>query len=234
MTRIALLGEHNPTSETHLATQEAILHSSKYLEAEIVAEWISSNEVSQSILEDYQGLWVMPGAPHHNLENSLSAIRYAREKQLPTFGTCGGFQLIVLEIARNLLGITDAQHTEYSSEAKIKIITPLSCSLKGLELPIKIVEDSLVGRLYKRSQVNERYYCRFGINPEYRHQLLAAPIAVVGKDNEEQIRVIELPGYRFYIATLFVPQVMSSFESPHPLVTGFLEACMLGHDARIK
>ena len=223
--RLALLGQHNPTGETHIATDAAIRHSASHLGRKISAEWISSTLIPDAALGDYDGLWVAPGAPHLAIENSLEAICHARETGLPVFGNCGGFQLLLIEIARNLLGLNDAHHDEYAPTAGVKVVVPLSCSLRGQELPITVESRSLAGTLYNRTRVVERFYCRYGLNPLYRAQFVSGPVVVSGCDDGGEIRIIELPNRPFFLGTLYVPQVNSTEGSPHPLVTGFLEAC---------
>ena len=223
--RLALLGEYDPTVETHIATDKAIHHSATFLNQTIAADWISSTEITPALLDGYDGLWVAPGPPHHDVERSFQAIRHARETGMPVFGNCGGFQLLIIEIARHVFGYHDAHHEEYVPSADVRVIVPLACSLRGQELPITISAPSLAARLYGDSRIVERFYCRFGINPAYRAQLLTDPVAVSGSDDDGEIRVIELPSHPFFLGTLYVPQVRSVVGSPHPLVTGFLEAC---------
>jgi CTP synthase (UTP-ammonia lyase) len=230
-TRVALLGEHNPAGETHIATAEAIRHSAAFLGEDVSGEWISSSQISAEALDSYDGLWVAPGPPHLDIERSLRAIRYAREEGIPVFGNCGGFQLIVIEMARNFLGISAAHHEEYCPTAAEKVIVPLSCSLVGQALPIAISSPSVVSGLYRRSRVVERFYCRYGINTAYRSRFFAEPLKVSAIDDSGEIRVIELEGHPFFLATLYVPQVQSTPTNPHPLVTGFLHACVQQREA---
>lgn len=224
--RIALLGEHNPTGETHIATAAAIEHSSAVLGYPISAEWISSSHISEVSLSPYDGLWVAPGPPHLDVENSLEVITKARVMGLPVFGNCGGFQLLIVEIARNLFGLNDAHHEEYSPTAEVKVVVPLACSLRGQQGAINISGPSWAERLYKCSRTVERFYCRFGINPEYRDLFPSGPVIVSGRDDEGEVRVIELLNHPFFVGTLYVPQSLSTSEIPHPLVTGFLKACI--------
>ena len=231
--RLALLGEHNPTGETHIATDAAIRHSSSLLNQSISAEWISSTQITPAVLEQYDGLWVAPGPPHREVEHSLVAIRYAREMGMPVFGNCGGFQLLVIELARNLFGLRDAHHDEYAPTADIKVIVPLTCSLRGQELPITITAPSLAARLYKRTYARERFYCRYGINTLYRSRLVSGPAAVSGCDEGGEIRIIELSDHPFFLGTLYVPQAQSTAHAPHPLVTGFIDACARKRDGRL-
>jgi CTP synthase (UTP-ammonia lyase) len=230
--RIALLGEHNPTGETHIATTDAIEHCSALLGYPISAEWISSLEIPNVPLSGYDGLWVAPGPPHLDVENSLPAITKARAMGLPVFGNCGGFQLLVVEIARNIFGLSDAHHEEYSPTAGVRVVVPLACSLRGQEGVINISGPSLAARLYRRGTTVERFYCRFGINPQYRDRFTSGSVIVSGRDDDGEIRVIELLNHPFFVGTLYVPQTLSTTEAPHPLVTGFMEACIRYRETR--
>jgi CTP synthase (UTP-ammonia lyase) len=104
---------------------------------------------------------------------------------------------------------------------------PLACSPAGKALPIRLQAGTRAAELYDASEVVERHYCSFGINPEYREALVDGGLRVGGVDEDGDYRVLELPGHPFYVATLFVPQMRSTPERPHPLVTGFLEAALV-------
>jgi len=158
------------------------------------------------------------------MNQTLWAIRQARENGVPCLGTCGGFQHIILEYARNVLGFADAQHAEYDPYASRLFISRLACSLVGREMELRLQPDSQVARLYGMVQTRECYYCNFGVAPEAVELIKAGPLSVVGSDAEGEVRVIELPGHPFFIGTLFVPQTLSTPEKPHPLVTAFLES----------
>jgi len=158
------------------------------------------------------------------MDKTLWAIRYAREHLIPCFGTCGGFQHMVLEYARNVLGFKDAQHAEYDPYASTLFISRLACSLTGREMQLRFTHGSQVARIYGALSATEHYYCNFGVASEYIALLKSGALQVTGSDSEGEVRVIELPGHPFFIGTLFVPQTRSTPQSPHPLVTAFLEA----------
>ena len=227
MTRIALVGEFDPAFPPHPATAEACAHSASALREQITATWISTEDATLEALRDVSGVWIAPGSPYRNLPNTLAAIRYAREKGIPSFGTCGGFQHIILEYARNVLGFQDAQHAEYDPYASDLFVTQLDCSLAGRELMITLVPESRVARIYGALQAREQYYCNFGINPDKTALVKSGELEVTGSDAEGEVRVVELPKHPFFIGTLFVPQLRSSLERPHPLVTAFLRAAVL-------
>ncbi len=152
------------------------------------------------------------------------AIRTARERRTPLIGTCGGFQHIILEYARNVLGIADAQHEESEPGAANLVISRLSCSLVGRTMTIQLQPDSLIARAYGRTTVQEQYHCNFGVNPDYVAKLRASTLRIVGSDDEGVVRAVELPGHPFFVGTLFLPQLSSSASAPHPLVTALLRA----------
>lgn len=160
------------------------------------------------------------------------AIRYARENNIPCFGTCGGFQHIVIEYARNVLGFKDAQHAEYDPYSSKLFISQLACSLAGRELQLSFVPGSQVAAIYGCLSATEHYYCNFGVNPDCIRELKQGPLSISGADIEDEVRVIEYPGHPFYIGTLFVPQTRSKPETPHPLVTAFLGA-VVGRAGRL-
>lgn len=221
---IALLGEYTPIFPPHVLTNAAIEHSRRFLDTDISADWVSTEAITPSLFEYYSGIWVAPGSPYKNLEKTLWAIRYARENNIPCFGTCGGFQHIVIEYARNVLGFKEAQHAEYDPYAFDLFVSELACSMAGREMQLGFVPDSQIAAIYGGLSATETYYCNFGINPERVDELKQGPMRITGSDAEGEIRVLEYPGHPFFIGTLFVPQSRSMPDCPHPLVTAFLAA----------
>lgn len=223
-TSIAILGEHTPTFAPHASTNTAIAHANAALGLEIDYDWISTADINSSLLERYAGIWIAPGSPYKDMDKTLDAIRHARENNIPCFGTCGGFQHMILEYARNVLGFKDAQHAEYDPYASSLFISQLTCSLTGRELLLKFKPGSQVAAIYQAQTATEQYYCNFGINPDYVKVLQQGPMHITGADTEGDIRIIEWPDHRFFIGTLFVPQARSTPQQPHPLVAAFLTA----------
>ncbi len=224
MKPIALLGEFTPTFKPHIATNAALEHSGAFLGIDVEAVWVSTEHIKPSLFSEFSGIWVAPGSPYQNLEKTLWAIRHARENQIPCFGTCGGFQHIILEYARNVLNFQDAQHAEYDPYASELFISQLPCSLVGREMKLEFVPGSLVAQIYGSLSAMEQYYCNFGVNPHKVGLLKGGSLQISGSDAEGEIRVIELPKHPFFLGTLFVPQTSSTPEVPHPLVTAFIQA----------
>jgi CTP synthase (UTP-ammonia lyase) len=224
MKTIAIIAEYAPTYEPHAATGHAIEHSRMALGLEIGYQWISTADITTALFDQYDALWVAPGSPYKRMDKALWAIQYAREHKIPTLGTCGGFQHMIIEYARNVLMIPEAKHAEYDPYASQLFISELTCSLAGREMALHLDPNSKAARAYGATDITEQYYCNFGVNPDAIDALKRGPIAIVGSDAEGEVRVIEYPEHPFFIATLYVPQVRSTPENPHPLIDAFLSA----------
>jgi CTP synthase (UTP-ammonia lyase) len=227
-TTIAIIGDYDPAFAPHRATDLALNHAAHALGLDMMSAWLPTASLDAphafETLASFSGLWVAPGSPYQSMQGALRAIRFARENRVPLLGTCGGFQHIILEYARHVLGFADATHAEYDPYASHLFISRLACSLVGRALEISLQPESLVARTYGATAVTEQYYCNFGVNPDYAALLTAGDLAVVGSDAEGEVRVVELRDHPFFVGTLFVPQLRSQAENPHPIVTGFLRA----------
>jgi CTP synthase (UTP-ammonia lyase) len=221
---IAIIGEYDPTFPPHVATNAAIEHSRSASGLDVHCSWVSTEEIDGTLFERFSGIWVAPGSPYKDMDQALWAIRYARENGVPCFGTCGGFQHMIIEYARNVLGFKEAGHAEYDLSASNLFITQLACSLVGREMELTFSSGSLVAEIYGVTSAIEQYYCNFGVNPDYVSLLQTGALEITGSDSEGEIRVIELPGHPFFLGTLFVPQTRSRAEQSHPLVTAFVKA----------
>ncbi len=230
--KLAIIGDFNPNFRPHVATNEAIEHSLHYLNASLTVDWIPTLDIEanlDTITVNYQGFWIAPGSPYNDMAGALKIIEYARLYNVPTLGTCGGFQHIVIEYARNVLSIKDAQHAEYDPYASKLVVNPLSCDLKGDKLEVTLVDAaSTTFKAFGTDKISEKYYCNFGLNPEYQGFLHDSGLKIVGTDKYQEARILELAHHPFFIATLFVPQDNSSFKQPHKLITTFLALIING------
>lgn len=222
------MGDFVASNATHVANNEALDHAAKRFGKGLKYEWVETDRIEaefEHIIHSYQGLLIAPGSPYKSMSGVLKIIEYARTHKVPTLGTCGGFQHMIIEFARNVLGIMDAEHAETNPYASRLVINPLTCSLKGQALDIEITDkDSLVSSIFNTSTITENYYCNFGLNPEYQEKIHKAGFKMVASDKHNEARIMELKGHPFFVATLFVPQVNSSFEKPHPILTALLNA----------
>jgi CTP synthase (UTP-ammonia lyase) len=225
--RIGVVGEFDPDRPTQVATGAALEHAARSLDLDVSTTWIDTARIGSSrapVLDSFDGLLIAPGSPYRSLEGALEAIRFARTEDRPLLGTCGGFQHLVLEYGRNVIGLSDAHHAEYDPDASVLFITPLSCSLAGKEMDVVLSPDTKAASAYGCLHTKERYYCSFGLNPAYEAPLADAGLEVSGRDGDGEPRIVEVPGLRFYVGTLFVPQTASAPELPHPLVRAFVRA----------
>ena len=226
--KIGIIGDFDESFLPHTKTNEAIDHTSENLNIISDTKWLPTEPLEReeniTKLKDYDGLWCAPGSPYQSLEGAIKAIKFTRETDIPLLGTCGGFQHIVIEYARNVLGFEDAQHAEYDPYASQLFISELSCSLAGKKMTVHIVKDAKVFEFYQAESTEEEYYCNFGLDPKYQNKLHEAGLKIVGIDQDDEARIMEIPDHTFFIATLFVPQLNSSFENPHPIVLNFLRA----------
>ena len=222
MVKIALIGEYLPDFEPHQATNAAIEHSCRHLHVDVAAEWVSTADVDDSLFDRFHGIWIAPGSPNKSLDNTLWTIRMAREEGVPCLATCGGFQHMIVEYARNVLGFRDAQHAEYDPDAPVLFVSRLERSLAGRSMELRFVPGSRLARIYGTQSATERFYCNFGVNPAFVDVLKGGPLPITASDQEGEVRAIEDPEHPFFIGTLFVPQARSTPENPHPLVTEFV------------
>jgi CTP synthase (UTP-ammonia lyase) len=229
-TTLAIVGDFNSSNSSHIATHDAITHSSAALGIPVEYRWVGTEDLAGpdgvSRLQGFNGVWIAPASPYKSMDGALSAIRTARERRIPLLGTCGGFQHIILEYARNVLGVADAQHEETEPDASRLFISRLACSLVGRRMTVNFRPGSLVARLYGRTGAQEQYRCNFGVNPDYLDTLRSGALRIVGSDDDGVVRVVELAEHPFFVGTLFVPQLTSTPSAPHPVVSGFLRACL--------
>ena len=232
--RIGIIGDYNPDFRPHQATDAAIHHAANYLGLTAAVEWLPTPLLAHAPdaqLRRFDALWCAPGSPYQSMAGALQSIRFAREQRWPFIGTCGGFQHVVLEYARNVLGFTEAAHAESDPDASTLFISMLECSLVGKTMHVHLDPSSRVFRMYQRAVVQEQYYCQFGLNPAYQATIHDGGLRVVGVDDDREARIVELPDHPFFVGTLFVPPLTSTPEQPHPLIIAYLEAAEACHRA---
>ena len=222
--KIGIIGDFESERPSHKATNESINHCAKYLGIDIELQWLPTQSLERNTgnrIFEFDGLWCSPGE-YKSTKGALNAIQFARENDYPFIGTCGGFQYTVIEYVRNKLELNDVQHAEYNPDATNLIITPLSCSLVGEIRKVFINKKSRIYEYYNKMEVEERFSCRFGINPDYRRLIDESGFKVVGSDENGEVRILDLLKNKFFVATLFQPQLSSLPENPHKLILTFL------------
>jgi len=236
--RIGIIGDFNPEFRSHHATQESLQHAAAKVGLPVESQWIPTPSLlrpdSSQMLQSFDGLWASPGSPYQNFAGMLRGIQFAREHNWPFLGTCGGFQYAFIELARNVLGIADADTEENRSGSKNIVIYPVACAvpdrapgaprLSGVVPEIRLQPGSRLHSLYNKDVVEEEYFCNFEINPQYESVPVRAGFQVAARGPQNEIRAIESPNHRFFLATLFQPQLSSTAQNPHPVIIAFLQA----------
>ncbi|MBF8194137.1 CTP synthase [Nonomuraea sp. K274] len=225
---VVVVGDRDPAFPPHPATDDALRHAAAHLGVGVDVRWLATEQLESGLagVKSADALWCAPGSPYRSLPGALAALRYGREHGVPTLGTCGGCQHMIIEYARHVLGYEDAQHAEYDPYASTLFVSELTCSLAGKTMPVTLVPGSRVAALYGRTEAEEEYYCDFGLDPRRQGTLHDGGFVVTGVDGDGEARVLEVPGHPYYVATLYVPQARSRPGRPHPLVTGLLRAAL--------
>jgi CTP synthase (UTP-ammonia lyase) len=187
--------------------------------------WIPSEDVGDgAALDGFDGIWVVPGSPYRSAEGAVAAVRRARDRRIPFLGTCGGFQHAVLMLARDLAGIPEAAHAEYGAGGE-HVVVALECSLVGHEGAIRFAPGSLMQEVMGVERSVERYHCAYGVAPPYIERLEAAGVRFGARDDEGDVRALELGDHPFFLATLFQPELAGDGTRAHPVVRAFATAC---------
>ncbi|MFF3014150.1 hypothetical protein [Streptomyces sp. NPDC057939] len=228
--RIALVGDRSPHVTSH-ARVPVLLDALAARDGLVLdAYWIPTADAgagaAAGTLAGFDAVWVLPGSPYASEAGALAAIRVAREEGIPFLGTCGGFQHALLEYARNVCGLTDAAHAENDPGAGDPLIAPLACSLVGHEGLVRAEPGSLAESALGAERTMERYHCDYGPAPRHLPALAAHGLRLSGHDEDGQVRVAELPGHPFFLATLFQPELSGDGTRPHPIVRAFAAAAV--------
>lgn len=221
---IALVGDYSEKVDAHIAIPRALAYVRSALNIDLSWSWIETISIeSAKDFAHFDGIWLTPGSPYQNMEGALTAIQFARETNRPFLGTCGGFQHALIEYARHIGGISEADHAESNPNAKTLIVTPLSCSLVGKSQQIHFIPGSQLNTIFKGKETTEAYQCNYGLNPEWKSRLETAGLRFTGFDVDNQVRAFELPTHPFFIGTLFQPELSAEHGKQHPLITAFIE-----------
>lgn len=127
-----------------------------------------------------------------------------------------------------MLGIENAEHEESAPEGSTLLISKLECSLVSQSQVIRLKPGSRAQRAYDQEEVTERFQCNYGLNPRFRDRFATGQLEITGVDQQGEVRIVELADHPFYLATLFLPQLTSTAERPHPLVVAYVQAAMGG------
>ncbi|UTX46848.1 hypothetical protein [Chryseobacterium sp. MA9] len=225
--KIAILGDFNPAHSTLHALNESTRNIQKKLNVDIQFDWISTDIFNNKLVfetQKYSGLWIAPGSPYRDMENVLNAIKFTRENNIPTFGNCGGFQHMIIEFARNVCGIQNADHEETNPDGTDPLIKKLSCSLKGEQENLKLIDkNSFLYQMIHQDNIVGKYYCSYGINEKYVDILTENGLSLTSISEDGNYRSFEIQSHPFFVGTLFQPALTSTEKEPNPIIIEFVK-----------
>ncbi|MBW5485059.1 CTP synthase C-terminal region-related (seleno)protein [Streptomyces bambusae] len=228
--KIALVGDRSPHVVSH-ARIPGLLDALAERDGLVLdAYWVPTPDAETEAFGAFDAVWVLPGSPYVSEAGALAAVRAAREGGVPFLGTCGGFQHALLEYARTVCGIAGATHAENEPDGEDPLIAPLACSLVGHEGIVRAEPGSLAEALLGAERSTERYHCAYGPVARHLPALAAHGLRLSGHDEDGQVRIVELPGHPFFVATLFQPELAGDGTRPHAIVRG-LAAAAVAHAA---
>jgi CTP synthase len=247
---IAVVGKYFDTgdfvlSDAYISVLEAIKFSSYALGAKPHIHWLNAKEFEQGVpkgaLDGYNGILVPGGFGETGIEGKLHVIQHAREHNIPYFGLCYGMQLLVIEYARNVLGLKGAHTVEIDANTPHPIIDIMpeqkelvqhgkyGGTMRLGNYPAILTKGTIARTLYKKDTIEERHRHRYEVNPAYIEQLTAAGLVFSGKSPDGALmEIAELPKdvHPFFLGTQFHPEFTARPLSPHPLFTGFVQAAL--------
>ena len=223
---IGLVGDFDPGITAHQAIPVALALAAERSGIAVEHEWLDTGAIqSAQEVKLFDGLWCVPGSPYHSTAGALVAIRHAREHGVPFLGTCGGFQHVILEFARNVLGWRDAETAETAPHARRAVISALKCPLIETQNEIKVERRTRLATVYAHDYVTEKYHCSYGLNPRFEYYLTGGPLHASAHDSDGEVRAVELEAHPYFIATLFQPE-RAALEGHCPApVLSLVRAC---------
>lgn len=237
---VALVGKYIQLHDAYLSVVEALKHGGIYARTTVNIKWIDSETVTDDtvsdLLGDVDGILVPGGFGFRGIEGKITAIKYAREHNVPFLGLCLGMQLSIVEYARNVIGYSDAHTVEFDPDTKHPVISlmpdqngvvDIGGTLRLGSYPCVLDQDSLAYRLYGTETIHERHRHRYEVNNDFREDLTKKGLKLSGISPDGRIvEMCELPSHPFFIATQAHPEFKSRPNRPHPLFRGFVEAAL--------
>ncbi len=235
---IGIVGKYVQLNDAYLSVTEALRHATLATGGELILRWINSEDLetddAKKYLEGIDGLVVPGGFGIRGVDGKIAAVKYARELQIPFLGLCLGMQCAVVEWARNLAGLKEANSAEFDPTGAHPVINLLPEQQDVVDLggtmrlglyPCRIEPNTLAHKLYGKEVIYERHRHRYEFNNAYRNLLLEAGYVISGTSPDGRlVEIIELPSHPFFVATQFHPEFKSRPSAPHPLFSGFIEA----------
>ena len=236
--KIAIVGKYVRLEDSYLSVAESLRHagfannvkvSIKYIDSETI-----TSENAKEKLKDLDGIIVPGGFGNRGIEGKIQTIKYARENKIPFLGICLGMQMAVVEFARDVLKLEDANSEEFEPECKNpvihimtdqKVITKKGGTMRLGSYPCEIKEGTLAHKIYKEKTINERHRHRFEYNNDYREKMEKAGLTISGTSPDGTlVEIVEIKDHPFFIAGQFHPEFKSRPDRPAPLFVELVKA----------
>lgn len=245
---IGLVGKYVELQDAYKSIDESLFQAATYNDRKVEIRYIHSEKVTEEnvgeLLAGLDGVIIAPGFGQRGIEGKFVALKWAREHDLPTFGICLGMQCMVIEYARNVLGLADANSTEMNPQTPHNVIDLMeeqkSISNMGGTMRLGAYDchlrpGSLAAKAYGSEDISERHRHRFEFNEKYREKFEQAGMQCVGENPRTHlVEVVEVPGKRWYIGTQYHPEYSSTVLNPNPIFLSFMKAAIAYGDERRK
>ena len=237
---IGLIGKYVQLYDAYLSVAEALRHAGYALEADVKIDWIDSETITKETVSEklgsLDGIIVPGGFGSRGIEGMILACRYARENRVPYFGICLGMQVAVIEYARHVLGLADANSGEFEPACEHKVIDFMpgqsvdidkGGTLRLGSYPCKIAPNTTMARCYGSELIHERHRHRYEFNNAYREQFAEAGLNLSGTSPDGRlVETVELSDRDFFVGVQYHPEFKSRPNRAHPLFMGFVSAAM--------
>jgi CTP synthase len=246
--KIAMVGKYVDLKESYKSLSEALVHGGIANNCKVDVTYVDSEQIETEGLVpellDADAVLVPGGFGKRGGEGKVRAVQYARESSVPFFGICLGLQMAVVEFTRNVLGIQDANSSEFDPSTKNPVIHLMEeqkdVSDKGATMrlgayPCEIKSNTLAHKVYGKTSISERHRHRWEVNNDYRDRLEEAGMALCGMSpNKSLVEMVEVPEHPWFMGVQFHPEFLSRPLSPHPLFVSFIKAALLARDGQAK
>ena len=239
-TEIALIGKYVELKDSYISIAESLIHAGAENKTMVNIHWIHSSEMEgeniKNQLSKMDGIIVAPGFGSRAVEGKISALKFARENQVPFLGICLGMQCAVIEFARNVIGFKEAHSTEINSDTSYPVISMMEeqKELKNLGGTMRlgaydchVEKDSLLHKIYENDVISERHRHRYEFNNKYMKDFEENGVVFSGKNKANNLmETIEIPDHPWFIGVQYHPEYKSRVVNPHPLFISFIKAAL--------
>ncbi len=236
--KIALVGKYVELKDAYKSINESFIHAGAANEADVNVTYVNAESVTkencESLFEGIDGMLVAPGFGNRGIEGKIEAVRYARENDIPFLGICLGMQCAVIEFARNVLGLEDANSLEMDEKCanpvinlmeEQKLVTEKGGTMRLGAYPCLLTKDSKAYEAYGSAEIEERHRHRYEFNSSYKEMFESAGMVATGINPQTNlVEIVEIPKNKWFVGVQFHPEYKSTVINPHPLFVSFVKA----------